>query len=78
LNDLHDYFANILRTLYNFNNNNFGNENLEVAEELKYLGVFFSRSGSFLKAKTYIANQAIKAMYCVMYGPIRCFLITSG
>jgi hypothetical protein len=42
----------------------YGNENLEVVEEFKYLGVLFSRSGSFLKAKTYIANQAIKALYC--------------
>ena len=35
---------------------------LEVVTEYKYLGVLFSRSGSFLAAKKHIANQASRAM----------------
>jgi hypothetical protein len=51
------------RTQYSFT---YGYENVEVVYEVKYLGVLFSRSGSFLKAKTYIAKQAIKALYCLI------------
>lgn len=36
---------------------------LEVVTEYKYLGILFNRSGSFLTAKKYIANQASRAMF---------------
>ena len=39
---------------------------LEVVKEYKYLGVLFSRSGSFLAMKKYIANQAKKALFCLL------------
>jgi hypothetical protein len=34
--------------------------------EFKYLGIVFSRSGSFCKAKKYLAEQAQTAMYGVI------------
>lgn len=45
---------------YSFKLNNY---NLEVVREYKYLGILFSRSGSFFVAKKHLANQAEKAMY---------------
>jgi hypothetical protein len=53
-------FSKGMRTQYSFT---YGNENLKVVEEFKYLGVLFNRSGCLFRAKTYIANQAIKAKY---------------
>jgi hypothetical protein len=47
-------FSKGRQTQYSFT---YSNENLEVVEEFSI--------GSFPKAKTYIANQAIKAMYCI-------------
>ena len=38
-------------------------KDIEVVKEFKYLGVLFSRSGSFYAAKKNIANQAQKAMF---------------
>ena len=42
------------------------NENIDVVSEYKYLGVIFSRSGSFCKAKEHIAKQATKAMFSLL------------
>ena len=39
---------------------------LEVVSEYKYLGILFSRCGSFLAAKKYIADQATRAMFCLL------------
>lgn len=48
---------------YNFVLNN---KNLEIVSEFKYLGIVFSRSGSFLAAKKHIAAQASRAMFCLL------------
>ena len=47
-----------------FRNYNFilNNETLEIVKEFKYLGILFSRSGSFLAAKKHIAAQATRAI----------------
>lgn len=44
----------------------FRNEIIENVKEFKYLGIVFSRSGSFRKAKTHLCEQAQKAMYGVI------------
>ena len=51
-----------------FQNYNFvlNNETLEIVKEFKYLGILFSRSGSFLAAKKHIAAQATGAMFCLL------------
>ena len=44
----------------------FGSKNdneIDITDIYKYLGVIFSKSGSFLKAKTHIVQQANKAMF---------------
>ena len=46
--------------MYNFTIND---DRIEVVSEYKYLGVLFSRSGSFLTMKKHIAKQATKAMF---------------
>ena len=38
-------------------------QTLDIENEYKYLGVLFSRSGSFFAAKKLLAGQAEKAMY---------------
>ena len=38
-------------------------EPLEVVSEYKYLGILFCRSGSFLRAENYIADQARQAIF---------------
>ena len=48
---------------YNFILNN---EAIEFVKEFKYLGIVFSRSGSFLAAKKHIAAQAMRAMFCLL------------
>jgi hypothetical protein len=45
---------------YKFHLNNL---NVEIVKEYKYLGILFSSSGSFLKARKLIASQANKAMH---------------
>ena len=52
-------FSKGRQTEYSFQNNN----DIEVVKEFKYLGVLFSRSGSFYTTKKHIAHQAQKAMY---------------
>ncbi|MEW8546102.1 MAG: reverse transcriptase family protein, partial [Candidatus Thiodiazotropha sp.] len=44
----------------------FNDKQLEIVNEYKYLGIFMSRSGSFLKTKKYIAEQGSKAMYSLL------------
>lgn len=39
-----------------------GGQNIEIKDSYKYLGVIFSKSGSFLNARKHIAEQARKAM----------------
>ena len=44
----------------------FNNIVLENVKEFKYLGIVFSRSGSFRKAKKHLCEQAQKAMFGVI------------
>ena len=39
---------------------------IEVTNEYKYLGIHFTRGGSFAKAKQHIADQASKAMFSLL------------
>ena len=39
------------------------NDEIEIVKDYKYLGVYFSRSGSFLKTRKYLKEKAIQAMY---------------
>jgi hypothetical protein len=49
------------------NNFTFKNESIEVVNEYKYLGIYFSKSGSFLKCKKkHVASQATRAMYSLV------------
>ena len=41
----------------------FDNTELEIVKEYKYLGIFLTSSGSFNKTKTYLAQQANKALF---------------
>lgn len=56
-------FSKGRQPLYNFV---FNNEPLEVVKEYKYLGIYFSRTGSFYKCKYHISSQATRAMYSLM------------
>ena len=40
-----------------------GNDEVEISDRYKYLGIFFSKSRSFLNARKHIAEQAKKAMH---------------
>ena len=40
-----------------------GDQLVAITEAYKYLGIHFSQTGSFLKARKHIAEQAKKAMY---------------
>lgn len=42
------------------------NEDKEIVNEYKYLGIFFSKSGSFFNCRKHMANQATKAMYSLI------------
>ena len=42
------------------------NTKLEIVQEYKYLGIYLSKSGSFNKAKKYIAEQANKALFALI------------
>jgi hypothetical protein len=39
---------------------------IAIVKEFKYLGIIFSRSGFFCKAKAHLCEQAQKAMYGVL------------
>ena len=45
---------------------NFYNKELEIVSELKYLGIYLSRSGAFNAAKKHIAEQANKALFSII------------
>ena len=42
------------------------NDNLEIVGEYKYLGILFSKGGSFYSTKKHLASQAEKAMYSLI------------
>ena len=42
------------------------NEELEIVKSYKYLGILFSKSGSFLATRKHKRDQANKAMYCII------------
>ena len=42
------------------------NNELEIAESYKYLGIYLSRTGTFAKAKKHIAEQANKALFSLL------------
>ena len=42
------------------------NTELEIVKDYKYLGVYFARSGSFLRTRKYLSEQATKAMYGIL------------
>lgn len=44
----------------------FKNEELEIAYNYKYLGIIFSRCGSFIDAKKHIAEQRDKALFVLL------------
>ena len=44
----------------------FQNNELEIAESYKYLGIYLSRTGTFAKAKKHIAEQANKALFSLL------------
>lgn len=44
----------------------FQNKDIEIVKEYKYLGIYFSRSGSFAAAKKHIAEQATKAVFALL------------
>jgi len=43
-----------------------GDKDVEIVDGYKYLGVFLSQTGSFIKAKKHIAEQANKAMFSIL------------
>ena len=56
-------FSSGRTTLYTFRYND---TDLELVSDYKYLGILFSRSGSFLNGKKHIAAQATKAMFSLI------------
>jgi hypothetical protein len=44
----------------------YGDKELEIVKDVLYLGIKFSRSGSFRNAKKKLANRGTKAMYEVL------------
>ena len=45
---------------------NIGGHNIEITDKYKYLGVLFSKSGSFLNARKHIIEQSRKAMHLLL------------
>ena len=45
---------------------NYNGINIEIAKEFNYLGIYFSRTGSFKVCKNHLSEKAIKAMYEVI------------
>jgi len=77
----YETYCNILKLTVNFpkstivifssgrqeqTNFTFNNNPIEITNEYKYLGIFFSRSGSFYQAKKHIASQATRALYSLL------------
>ena len=44
-------------------NSKLGSNSIETVDSYKYLGVFFTKSGSFLKARKHVVEQARKALF---------------
>ena len=44
----------------------YNNEELEIVESFKYLGVIFNYTGNFRKCKMYVKDQATKAMFALL------------
>ena len=44
----------------------FQNNNIEIVPEYKYLGIIFSRNGSFAAAKKHIAEQGNKVVFALL------------
>jgi hypothetical protein len=42
---------------------NYNETNIEIVKEFNYLGIYFSRTGSFKVCKKHFSEKAIKAMY---------------
>ena len=43
-----------------------GPSDIKIVDEYKCLGLYFTRSGSCIKANKYISEQATKAMYSLI------------
>ena len=43
-----------------------GNEIIEIVQEYKYLGVYFTSNGLFTRTKAHIIEQANKAMFALL------------
>ena len=43
----------------------FKGEEIEIVNEYKYLGIYLSRSGSFLQAKRHLVDQANNALFAL-------------
>ena len=56
-------FSKGRQPLYNFV---FNNQPLDIVNDYKYLGIYFSKTGSFYKCKHHISLQATKAMYSLL------------
>ena len=57
------FFLKIYRTL---SGKMYNNEELEIVEAFKYLGVIFNYTGNFRKCKMYVKDQATKAMFALL------------
>ena len=45
---------------------NHNGTNIEIVKDFNYLGIYFSRTGSFKVCKNHLSEKAIKAMYEVI------------
>ena len=45
---------------------NYNGTNIEIVKDFNYLGIYFSRTGSFKVCKNHLSEKAIKAMYEVI------------
>jgi hypothetical protein len=52
--------------LTNFIIFNYNGTNIEIVKDFNYLGIYFSRTGSFKVCKNHLSEKAIKAMYEVI------------
>ena len=44
----------------------YNNNEIEIVKEFKYLGILFSRNGSFLSTRKYVVQRATRAMYGII------------
>ena len=60
-------FTNIRRTICSETLKfKIGNEIIEIVQQYKYLGVYFTSNGLFTRTKAYIIDQANKAMFALL------------